>query len=92
MPMVTAAHAVATALDLVALALALALSTVSFRAYRRTATARYREACLGFLLVTAGLVAETVLLRVGDLPLSTVHAVEALLFALGLGALYLSLR
>lgn len=90
--MVTPVGAAAMALRVVGIGLALALAAVSLRAYRRRSSAMYRSACLGFLLLAAGLVVEAALGRVGDLPTTTVHAAEALLLALGLGALYLSLR
>lgn len=88
----TAVEVVATGLAVVGVALALVLSAVGVRAYRRTGSARYRTAAGGFLLVSAGLAAEPAALRVGSLPSATVHAVEALLFALGLGALYVSVN
>jgi hypothetical protein len=75
-----------------ALLFALAISAVSFRTFRREGTRTHRNAFIGFLALTGGLLVEELLLWLTELPLQDVHSLESLLFVVGFGFLYLSLR
>ena len=81
-----------TGLALVALAFALAIAATSFRTFRRKRTDTHRNAFVGFVFLTGGILSEEVLLRFTNYPLHLVHSLESLMFVLGFGFLYLSLR
>ncbi|WP_425604713.1 DUF7521 family protein [Halobellus ordinarius] len=81
-----------TLLAAVALAFALGISAVSFRTFRRERTRTHRNAFFGFLFLTVGVLIEEILLVFTRLPLHNIHSVESLLFVVGFGFLYLSLR
>lgn len=75
------------------------ITLLSLRAYRRTGNASFHGAAVGFGLITAGSLLEAVyqlvLRRSYELPgreLLVLQTVEGLLIALGLAALFYSLR
>lgn len=90
MPIATGA--LSTGLAVVALVFALAIAAISFRTFRRERTRTHRNAFLGFAFLTGGIVVEEVLLQFAVLSLHDVHSLESLLFVVGFGFLYLSLR
>lgn len=81
-----------TGLAATALIFAIAISGISLRTFRRERTETHRNAFVGFLFLTSGLLIEEILLWLTGLPLQHVHSLESLLFVLGFGFLYLSLR
>lgn len=83
---------ISTGLAAIALLFAIAISGISLRTFRRERTATHRNAFFGFFFLTSGLFIEEALLWLTGLPLQDVHSLESLLFVLGFGFLYLSLR
>jgi len=72
--------------------LAISITALSYRAYRRTNATMYRYSLLGFVFLTSGAIFESVAFRLLDWGFAWIHTTESLLFALGFGALYLSLN
>lgn len=81
-----------SALAVAAIGFATAILAVSFRTYRREGTRTHRNAFIGFLCLTGGIFVEEVLLWLTAVPLQDVHSLESMLFVVGFGFLYLSLR
>lgn len=79
-------------LQIVALAFAGGITLISLQAYRRTGRAMYRYAAAGFVMLGGGLLVESVLFQIAELPIREVHTVEGLLFVAGFGLLYYSIR
>lgn len=79
-------------LEVIAIAVALVITATSLRAYRRHQTRAYGLAFAGFLCLTLGIASEGILFRVGSPNLTLVHTVETLLFVVGFGFLYGSIR
>jgi hypothetical protein len=80
------------ALAAVAAVFALTITWTSFRAFEETRSATHRYAFVGFVFLTAGILIEEFLFRFSTLYLHTVHSLESLLFVIGFGFLYLSIR
>jgi hypothetical protein len=90
--MVTTPGSLMIVFETVAVVLATSITALSYRAYRRTGSAMYRDSLVGFVLLTAGVVFEAFAFRLVDWGFAWIHTIESFLFALGFGALYLSLR
>ena len=73
------------------LAFGAVLTTLTFRAYRRTRSAAMGVLCLGLGLVTAGSVLAGSLHQLLGVPLTTSTTIESLFMAAGLGVLTYSL-
>lgn len=83
---------VSTVLAAIALLLAFAITALSFRTYRQEGTRRFRHAFVGFVFLTGGVLVEEVMLWTAAAPLHAIHSLEAALFVMGFGFLFLSLR
>lgn len=81
-----------TGVAMLALVFAATILFTSYRTYSRSRSDTHRNAFLGFVCLTSGLLVEEVLLRFSGIDLLTVHTLESLLFLLGFFFLYLSLR
>ncbi|MCQ4332985.1 hypothetical protein KM295_05620 [Natronomonas sp. F2-12] len=79
-------------LAVIAAAFALAITWTSFRTLRETRSTTHRYAFGGFLFLTGGILIEELMLRFSSVHLHTVHGLESLLFVIGFGFLYLSIR
>jgi hypothetical protein len=86
------ASSISIGLAVIALLFALAITWASFRAFRRTGSATHRHAFGGFVFLTIGILVEEVLLQFTTFPLHVIHSLESLLFVIGFGILYLSIR
>jgi hypothetical protein len=86
------ASAASIGLAVIALLFALAITWTSFRAFRQTGSATHRHAFGGFVFLTSGILVEEVLLQFTAFPLHLIHSLESLLFVIGFGILYLSIR
>ena len=75
----------------VTLACGIVLTTLTYRAYRRTQSAAMRVLCLGLGLVTAGGVLAGSLHQLVGLPLATSTTIESVFTAAGFGVLTYSL-
>lgn len=80
------------ALAVIATGFALTITWTSFRAFKETRSATHRYAFAGFVFLTGGILVEEVMFRFSDLYLHTVHSIESLLFVIGFGFLYVSIR
>ncbi|MFB6069441.1 MAG: hypothetical protein ABEJ76_00340 [Halanaeroarchaeum sp.] len=76
----------------VGILLAVSITVTSARAYRRTERPAHLYSVVGFGLLGAGLALESVLLETVALPITTVHSIESVVFALGFVALHVSLN
>lgn len=90
--MVTFQAVVMSLVQLVALLFATAITLVSYRAYRRSGESVYAYAFGGFAMLTSGVLVESLLFEVLGVDIHTVHTAEGILFVLGFGLLYLSIR
>lgn len=79
-------------LAVIATVFALAITVTSFRTLRETGSGTHRNAFSGFVFLTGGILVEELMLRFSSLDLHVVHSLESLLFVIGFGFLYLSLR
>lgn len=76
-----------------------ALATISFLAYRRSGQRSFRDAAAGFGLITLGSLVEAAYelgirgsYHISGKELLVLHTVEGVFIAVGLGALFYSLR
>lgn len=81
-----------TAIAVIAAAFALTITWTSFRTLRRTQSSTHRHAFGGFVFLTGGILVEELMLRFSNVALHSIHSLESLLFLVGFGFLYLSLR
>jgi hypothetical protein len=79
-------------LAVIAAGFALAITVTSFRTLRETGSGTHRYAFSGFVFLTGGILVEELMLRFSNVDLHVVHSLESLLFVIGFGFLYLSLR
>lgn len=79
-------------LAVIAAGFALAITWTSFLTLRETGSVTHRYAFSGFVFLTGGILVEELMLRFSSVDLHFVHSLESLLFVVGFGFLYLSLR
>lgn len=79
-------------LAVIAAGFALAITWTSFRTLRETGSSTHRYAFSGFVFLTGGILVEELMLRFSSVDLHVVHSLESLLFVVGFGFLYLSIR
>lgn len=90
--MVTIWSVVMNLVQALALVFAGAITLNSYRAYRRSGEPMYAYAFTGFAMLTGGVLVESVLFTVLGFDIHTVHTAEGVLFVVGFGLLYWSIR
>jgi uncharacterized membrane protein YidH (DUF202 family) len=79
-------------LAVVAMVFALAITWTSYRTFRETRSRIHRFALGGFVFLTGGILIEELMLRFTTVQIQIIHSLESLLFVVGFGFLYLSIR
>lgn len=80
------------AFAVLALLFAILITWTSLQAFRRSGLTTHLYAFVGFVFLTGGILLEELLLNFSTVYLHTIHTVESLLFVIGFGFLYVSIR